>query len=61
MVGIEHIEPLAQLSYDNLLKSYSNELNSGRIKIVCGDGRKGHADLAPFDAIHVGAAAPTMP
>ena len=26
-----------------------------------GDGREGYTDLAPFDAIHVGAAAPHIP
>lgn len=26
-----------------------------------GDGRKGHPQGAPFDAIHVGAAAPVLP
>ena len=26
-----------------------------------GDGRMGHEQEAPFDAIHVGAAAPTVP
>lgn len=29
--------------------------------MVAGDGRQGHGDLAPYDAIHVGAAAPTLP
>lgn len=26
-----------------------------------GDGRQGHTDEAPYNAIHVGAAAPTLP
>lgn len=26
-----------------------------------GDGRQGHLDEAPYNAIHVGAAAPTLP
>lgn len=26
-----------------------------------GDGRQGHSDEAPYNAIHVGAAAPTLP
>jgi protein-L-isoaspartate(D-aspartate) O-methyltransferase len=29
--------------------------------MVAGDGRQGYSDLAPYDAIHVGAAAPTLP
>ena len=61
VVGIEHIEPLAQLSVTNLQKSYSSELESGKIKIICGDGRLGYIDEAPYDAIHVGAAAKDIP
>ncbi|KAH9924834.1 Pcmt1-prov protein [Amylocystis lapponica] len=29
--------------------------------MVAGDGRKGYPDAGPYDVIHVGAAAPTMP
>ena len=36
-------------------------MDSGRIKFVVGDGRKGYAPDAPYNAIHVGAAAPTLP
>ena len=61
VVGIEHIEPLAQLSVTNLQKSYSSQLESGKIKIICGDGRLGYIDEAPYDAIHVGAAAKDIP
>ena len=28
---------------------------------MCGDGRLGYPACAPYDAIHVGAAAPTVP
>ena len=28
---------------------------------IVGDGRLGYPDSAPYDAIHVGAAAPTVP
>lgn len=28
---------------------------------IVGDGRLGHEPCAPYNAIHVGAAAPTMP
>lgn len=59
MVGIEHIQPLVDLATTNLRKSEDGRamLADGRIAFVCGDGRKGCADQAPFDAIHVGAAA----
>ena len=29
--------------------------------LVCGDGRQGYLPNAPYDAIHVGAAAPVVP
>lgn len=29
--------------------------------VSVGDGRMGHSEEAPYDAIHVGAAAPTVP
>lgn len=29
--------------------------------VSVGDGRLGHSEDAPYDAIHVGAAAPTVP
>lgn len=32
-------------------------LDGGQVKFVTGDGRKGWEDAAPYDAIHVGAAA----
>ncbi len=38
-----------------------NMIKSGRIKMVCGDGRKGYHQDAPYDAIHVGAAAHEIP
>lgn len=31
------------------------------ISITVGDGRKGYPDEAPYNAIHVGAAAPSLP
>lgn len=61
MVGIEHIEHLAQSSVFNLSKSYANELNNGNIRIVCGDGRLGYPDCAPYDGIHVGAGTQKVP
>ena len=29
--------------------------------MICGDGREGHAEGGPYDAIHVGAAAASVP
>eukprot|EP00350_Pseudokeronopsis_sp_OXSARD2_P010950 CAMPEP_0170551766 /NCGR_PEP_ID=MMETSP0211-20121228/9763_1 /TAXON_ID=311385 /ORGANISM="Pseudokeronopsis sp., Strain OXSARD2" /LENGTH=162 /DNA_ID=CAMNT_0010859129 /DNA_START=57 /DNA_END=545 /DNA_ORIENTATION=+ len=61
VVGIEHIEGLAEFSSENLGKSYSEPLSKGIIEIVCGDGRLGYEKYAPYDVIHVGAAAESVP
>jgi len=62
-VGIDHIEELVHLSVDNVNKSPDTAklLKSGRLQLVVGDGRLGYEALAPYDAIHVGAAAPEIP
>jgi len=62
-VGIDHIDELVQLSIDNVKKSQDTLklLNSGRLQLVVGDGRQGYEKFAPYDAIHVGAAAPEIP
>lgn len=59
VVGIEHIQPLNDLAVGNMSKSEEGRrmLESGQVKFVTGDGRKGWAEGAPYDAIHVGAAA----
>lgn len=61
VVGIEHIDALVQTSMKNVHADDPELLSSGRIKLVAGDGRQGYPDGAPYDAIHVGAAAPTLP
>ncbi len=55
VVGIEHIQGLVDDSIQNLRKNYEKELENGNIVVVCGDGRLGYKDNAPYDAIHVGA------
>ncbi|XP_064603879.1 protein-L-isoaspartate(D-aspartate) O-methyltransferase-like isoform X2 [Liolophura sinensis] len=62
-VGIDHIPELVEGSLVNLRKDPSIQrlVESGRVKMVVGDGRKGYLEEAPYDAIHVGAAAPEMP
>ena len=44
VVGIEHIVDLAKGSLQNLSRSYRPQLESGQIKIVCGDGRQGYLE-----------------
>lgn len=59
VIGIDHIQPLVDMASENMSKSEDGRqmLRSGQVKFVKGDGRKGWAEGAPYDAIHVGAAA----
>jgi len=53
---------LAEWSIQNLQTAgLSDALQSKEIQIITGDGRKGYASSGPYDAIHVGAAAPNLP
>ncbi|OTF80166.1 protein-L-isoaspartate(D-aspartate) O-methyltransferase-like, partial [Euroglyphus maynei] len=61
VIGIEHIPELAAKSLENIKKGNADLLSSKRVIIKVGDGRKGSAEHAPFNAIHVGAAAPVLP
>jgi protein-L-isoaspartate(D-aspartate) O-methyltransferase len=59
VIGIDHIAPLVELARSNFAASARGRqmLDSGQVRFVQGDGRKGWEDGAPYDAIHVGAAA----
>ncbi|OAK95097.1 protein-L-isoaspartate O-methyltransferase [Phaeosphaeriaceae sp. SRC1lsM3a] len=59
VIGIDHIQPLVDMGNANMAKSEEGRrmLDSGQVKFVTGDGRKGWEEGAPYDAIHVGAAA----
>jgi protein-L-isoaspartate(D-aspartate) O-methyltransferase len=59
VVGIDHIQPLVDMAHSNMSKSEEGRkmLESQQVKFVLGDGRKGWKEDAPYDAIHVGAAA----
>ncbi|KIM37050.1 hypothetical protein M413DRAFT_448768 [Hebeloma cylindrosporum] len=62
VVGIDHIKELVDFSVDNLKADGKGEaLQKGEIIMVAGDGRLGYPQEGPYDAIHVGAAAPTVP
>ncbi|XP_021909037.1 protein-L-isoaspartate O-methyltransferase 1-like isoform X1 [Carica papaya] len=61
-VGVEHIPELVASSIKNIEKSAAAPLlEQGSLSIHVGDGRLGWQELAPYDAIHVGAAAPDIP
>ncbi|XP_043269244.1 protein-L-isoaspartate(D-aspartate) O-methyltransferase [Venturia canescens] len=60
-VGIDHIPELQALAKRNLQSDRPELLESGRVALVVGDGRLGCPEHAPYDAIHVGAAARETP
>lgn len=60
-VGIDHIPELVEMSRKNIENDQPELLRSGRIQLKVGDGRLGHPELGPYNAIHVGAAAPELP
>lgn len=45
----------------NIRKHHEDLLTDRRVILVKGDGRKGYEKEAPYNAIHVGAAAPEIP
>jgi protein-L-isoaspartate(D-aspartate) O-methyltransferase len=63
LYGIEYIEPVYENSIKNLQKDSLHQefLEDGTIQLKSGDGWEGWAEKAPFNAIHVGAAAETIP
>ena len=60
-VGIEHIKELTAFSLKNIKNDQPDLLSSDRIVMITGDGRRGYKEKAPYDAIHVGAAADGVP
>jgi protein-L-isoaspartate(D-aspartate) O-methyltransferase len=60
-IGIEHIKELVHKSIANIKKHNKELFDEGVLEIHKGDGRQGYAAEAPYDAIHVGAAAPDTP
>ncbi|KAG0464158.1 hypothetical protein HPP92_020227 [Vanilla planifolia] len=61
-VGVEHIPELVASSIQNINKSAAAALmKEGSLSVHVADGRLGWPELAPYDAIHVGAAAPEIP
>lgn len=61
--GVEHIPELHETSLANVRGDPSSRrlLESGRLELLVSDGRMGHESGAPYDCIHVGAAAPSIP
>ncbi|ETN70389.1 protein-L-isoaspartate O-methyltransferase [Necator americanus] len=61
VVGIDHIPELVELAKTNTMKHHADLINNGQVRFVEGDGRKGYPMDRKYDAIHVGAAAETIP
>lgn len=59
IVGVDHIQPLVDMAKQNMAKSDVGRslLATGAVEFVKADGRLGYPAEAPYDAIHVGAAA----
>ncbi|KAJ1488828.1 protein-L-isoaspartate O-methyltransferase [Baffinella frigidus] len=66
-VGVEHVPELVRLGEENVRRDDASLLESldpaGVPCLVfrCGDGHLGWAEAGPYDVIHVGAAAPSIP
>lgn len=61
-IGVDHIPELVTMSIKNIEKSAAAPLlKDGSLALHVGDGREGWVEFAPYDAIHVGAAAPEIP
>ena len=62
VVWLDHIPELVELGKKNMrMDGRTDMLDSGQISMVVGDGRDGWEREAPYDCIHVGAAAATLP
>ncbi len=59
--GIDVYPGLVDLATENIRKQDTDLFQTGLVRIQVGDGWKGLPSEAPFDAIHVGAAADGMP
>ena len=60
-VGIEHIKELCDFANKNISKHHKDLLDTKKVILINGDGRKGCPEYGPYDCIHVGAAAAQLP
>jgi len=59
--GIDVIPELVAMSLNNIQKEDGDLFESNTVEVMVGDGWKGYPAEAPYNAIHVGAAAATFP
>ncbi|KAG0267842.1 hypothetical protein DFQ27_008118 [Actinomortierella ambigua] len=58
---VDHIPELVEKAKENVRADNAALLDSGRVRFEVADGRGGFPGEAPYDCIHVGAAAENMP
>jgi len=61
VVGIDHVVSLVELAAENCKRAEPEIFKQPNFILLHGDGWKGVPQYAPYDAIHVGAAAETVP
>eukprot|EP00931_Biecheleriopsis_adriatica_P063130 TRINITY_DN38196_c0_g1_i1.p1 TRINITY_DN38196_c0_g1~~TRINITY_DN38196_c0_g1_i1.p1 ORF type:complete len:221 (+),score=49.58 TRINITY_DN38196_c0_g1_i1:91-753(+) len=61
VIGIDYLPPLVVQSITNVRKADADLLDSAVLQLEQGDGWQGYEQAAPFDCIHVGAAAEKVP
>ncbi|GMH32929.1 hypothetical protein BSKO_00763 [Bryopsis sp. KO-2023] len=63
VLGVEHVTELVKRSTQCVeqLEFAKEMMETGNLKIIKGDGQIGYSECAPYDCIHVGAAAPEVP
>mmetsp|Transcript_8811 Transcript_8811/g.7876 ORF Transcript_8811/g.7876 Transcript_8811/m.7876 type:complete len:229 (-) Transcript_8811:55-741(-) len=61
VTGIDCINELVNRAIINIRKKDADLMDSGRVVALTGDGWAGYNKNAPYDCIHVGAAAPEIP
>jgi len=61
VIGIDVVSPLVNWAISNIQKQDADLLDNGIVQIKVGNGWEGDQLNGPYDCIHVGAAAETLP
>jgi protein-L-isoaspartate(D-aspartate) O-methyltransferase len=63
VIGIEYLQPVFEFGRNNLkaVPKYAKMIEDGKMVLLNQDGHNGYPEMAPYDAIHVGAAASEVP